>query len=305
MDVRHLTLDCKACGQRHQIDIDFDLLSPEQLQGISPILDNFVCENVARMYRVFGFALDTRVAIFSQVGLEYAKKQLAAGLRDQWGHRNFEEKLARFTKLNLSFVGVPDEYYGLLSEIVDVYCCGHFYPAMTAAGALGERILNRLLIKTRDHFKNTKHYKDVYRKQSFDNWDKPIFILKEWGIISSEVAEAFEKLKVYRNDSIHYNEGYAFEENTHHAITELTKIIDLQFNYINRTDLFWVFDVPGEIWLKSAQQANPFVKEFVLPHCAWLSAYCEPSPTGLSAGVMAPLAPLSDDEFLNARRNKK
>jgi hypothetical protein len=305
MDLRSQTFDCNTCGQTHRIDIDFDLLTPEQLSGAAPVLTNFICENVARMYRVFGFALDTRVTLFSQDGLEAQSKSLAESLRDQWGSQNFEDKLSRFKKLNLSFIGIPEDYYAFLREIVDSYCCGHFYPAMTSAGALGERILNRLLIKTRDHFKASKHYRDIYRKQSFDNWDKPILILRDWGVISAEVAESFEKLKIHRNDSIHYNEGYAFEENAHSAIMELAQIVDRQFNYTKRTDLFWVFDVPGEIWLRSAQMNTPFVKEFVLPHCAKLTAYCETSSAGIAAGVMAPLAPLSDEEFINARKAKK
>jgi len=305
MDLRPQAFDCNTCGQTHRIDIDFDLLTPEQLSGAAPVLTNFICENVARMYRVFGFALDTRVTLFSQDGLEAQSKSLAESLRDQWGSQNFEVKLSRFKKLNLSFIGIPDEYYALLREIVDSYCCGYFYPAITSAGALGERILNRLLIRTRDHFKASKHYKDVCRKQSFDNWDKTILILRDWGVISAEVAESFEKLKIHRNDSIHYNEGYAIEENAHSAIMELAKIVDRQFNYTKRVDLFWVFDVPGEIWLRSAQMNIPFVKEFILPHCAKLTAYCEISSTDIAAGVMAPLAPLSDEEFIKARKAKK
>jgi hypothetical protein len=304
MDLRSQILECKICGQAHRIDIDFDLLTPEQLSGSFPVLTNFICENVARMYRVFGFALDTRVTLLSQMGEEQSKT-LSESLLDQWGSRNFEDKLLRFKRLNLSFIGIPDEYYTLLREIVDVYCCGHFYPAMTSAGALGERILNRLLIKTRGHFKTSKYYKEIYKKQSFDNWDKPILVLRDRGIISADVAESFEKLKIHRNDSIHYNEGYDFEENAHLAITELARIVDLQFNYIKRIDLFWVFNVPGEIWLRSTQAENPFVKEFVIPHCARLSAYCEASSKGIIEGIVAPLAPLADEAFINARKAKK
>jgi hypothetical protein len=257
------------------------------------------------MYRVFGFAFDTRVSVFNQGVAEEHKTNLSENLRQKWGNLDFETKLGRFRELNISYLGIPDEYYELLGQIVDCYCCGYFYPAMTSAGALGERILNRLLMKTRHHFKSTDEYKAIHRKRSFDNWDKPISILKGWDIISVDVAEAFEKLKVYRNDSIHYKEGYAFEENTHAAITELAKVIDLQFNYVKREDLFWVFDVPGEIWLRSSKLTNPFVQEFVLPHCSWLSAYCEPSTSGLIEGINAPLAPLSDEDFLRARRNKQ
>jgi hypothetical protein len=254
------------------------------------------------MYRVFGFALDTRVSIFSVPAAEQQQAFLGNSLREQWGAQDFDQKLERFKSLNLSYLGIPEEYYELLSEIVDSYCCGYFYPSMTSAGALGERILNRLLLKTRAHFKGTQEYKTIYRKQSFDNWEKPISVLKAWGIISVAVAVAFDRLKVYRNDSIHYKDGYLFEANAHAAVRELATIIDLQFNYVTRKDLFWIFDVPGEIWLKSNQVANPFVKEFVLPHCISLTAYDEVSSSGIRPGKNAPLAPLSDENFLAARR---
>jgi len=299
MDIRTQTLDCKSCGQQHHFEIDFDSLTPAQLARQEPVM-TFRCDRVARMYRVHGFALDTRVKSFGEHGNKEHSEQLAESLKTQWGSSDFEEKLARFVELDLSLLGIPDEYYELLREIVDTYCSGYFYPAMTAAGALGERILNRLILKTRDYFKESPHYKKIYRKESFDHWDLPISLLGDWKVISADVANAFNNLKTFRNQAIHYNEGYDFAENSKIAVSELARIINLQFNYIQRRDIFWVFDVPGEIWLKSTYAEDPFVKEFVIPHCAHISAYCEPG----SQGINAPLAPLTDEEFIEARRQK-
>jgi hypothetical protein len=107
-------------------------------------------------------------------------------------------------------LGVPDEYFGLLRQITATYACGHFFPAQTAAGALGERVLNRLIIRVRRHFESTPEYKKIYQKASFDNWDQPVEILQRWGVIPDAVADAFRRLKPLRNDAIHYRDGYDF-----------------------------------------------------------------------------------------------
>ena len=257
------------------------------------------------MYRIMNFALDTRSGLLNQGDVGNAHESIIQGLKQQWGERDFDTKLERFRKLGLSFFGIPDEYYDLLRQIVDAYCCGQFYPAMTGAGALGERILNRLILKTRNYYRTTPEYKTIYRKKSFDQWEKPIEVLETWGVIAPVVADAFRRLKVHRNDSIHYRDGYPFAENAKSAVFELFEVINGQFNYSKREDLFWVFTVSGEIWLRTDKEDDPFVKEFVLPHCAWLSAYCQPTQDGLVMGEQAPLAPLSDEEFLAARRQKK
>ena len=233
-----------------------------------------------------------------------AKSNLADELKAQWGTNDFDKKLERFIDLDLVLLGVPEEYYELLTPIIYSYCCGYYYPAMTGAGSLGERILNRLILKTRDHFKSTDEYKKIYRKNSFDQWDQPVNILEGWGVISNVVADAFLNLKQYRNESIHYNDGYNFQSNARAAVKLLAKIIDLQFNYMKRNDLFWVFTVPGEIWVRSEATDQPFVKEFILPHCLHLTAYCEPTATPPKKGANAPLKPIKDEDFLEARKNR-
>jgi hypothetical protein len=308
MDIRVQVLDCDKCGQQHKIEIDFDQLSNRQKRGLDPVLDSYICPNIALMYRAFGFALDTRVSAiksFREHGLAEQERSLASQLKTDWGDANFEDKLDRLLSLDLAFLGIPEEYYTLLNSVVSTYCCGYFYPAITSAGALGERILNRLVIKLRDHFKSSEHYRKIHRKASFDQWDTPIKILKDWGVISEKVSKTFLELKKYRNDSIHYNDGYCFEANAQHAVKALGSIIDLQFNYVNRRDLFWVFDVPGEIWLRSEVINDPFVVEFVLPHCALLGPSCEPSATPPVKTEKFPLKPITDEDFLNLRKNRK
>lgn len=111
-------------------------------------------------------------------------------------------------------------------------------------------------------------------------------------------------MKTFRNDSIHYNIGYDFKANAHNAVVALAEIIDGQFNYEKRKDLFWVFHVLGEIFLKSEKIDDPFVKEIVLPHCALITPYSEPTADPPVRGKNTPLKPLSDEEFMNFRKMK-
>ncbi len=303
-DIRELTLNCERCGKSHNVKIDYATLTKGQLAGREPVISNFMCPDVAYMYRVMGFVLDTRVNILKNPAMNSHQLQIKKQLQSEWGARDFDKKLDRFINLNLAFIGIPEEYYNLLWTVTSTYCSGYFYPAMTSAGSLGERILNRLILKTRGYFTSSEHYKKIWNKKSFDQWDKVIEILEDWQIISKEVSELFNKLKKYRNDSIHYNDDYDFELNSHDAVKTLAEIINKHFNYHNRTDLFWVYNIPGEIWVKSEKINDPFVKEFVLPHCLQLTPFCEPSANPPIQGKHTPLKPLTDEEFISIRNDR-
>ena len=297
-------IDCDRCGEKHKrvFEANLTVAQLERKELVSAPF--FICPNIALMYRVVAYSFDFTVNIFKSNNIE-EQKRFSNQLQEKWGSVDFENKLKRYIDLDMQYLGIPEEYYGLLKPIIDSYCCGLYYPAITSIGSLGERILNRLIIKTRTHFKTSVHYRKVWNKNSFDQWDNVINILKDWEIITDEVATLFVELKQYRNFSIHYNENYDFEHNCHKAIKIISQIINLQFNYIKRKDLFWVFDVPGEIWLRTEMIDNPFVKEFVLQNCVIASPYCEPFASPPTRGENIPLKPLSDEEFIELRKSRK
>jgi hypothetical protein len=61
------------------------------------------------------------------------------------------------------------------------FVIGAYYPALVSACALGERILNHLILDLRGFYKNKPEYRQVYRKESFDNWQIPVDTLEAWG----------------------------------------------------------------------------------------------------------------------------
>ena len=162
VDNRDVTYDCKRCDQQHIITVDFSKLSKDQREGREPVTRNAICPNTAYMYRIMNWGIDTRVSWLAAEIPQNIREETINGIKFEWGELNFDAKLERFVELDISFMGVPEEYYNLLSSVVSSHCCGYFYPAMTSAGSLGERILNRLIIKTRDYFKSSKHYKRIW-----------------------------------------------------------------------------------------------------------------------------------------------
>ncbi len=84
--------------------------------------------------------------------------------------------------------------------------------------------------------KHHPDYKKVYSKQGFPDWDFAVQVLLDWKVISAEVADSFLELKKFRNDAIHYNDGYDFQINTKTAVVLMAKIVEKQFGYLERKD---------------------------------------------------------------------
>ena len=140
-------LTCTVCGLRHSIEVDVNSLSHAQKSGIAPVLDNFVCPSAARMYRVTSYAFDLRVNSLNLPATDSLSIGIVAGLAKEWGENDIDQKVRRYKELGLAFLGIPEEYYKLQWEVVSSYCCGQYFPSMTSAGSLAERILNRLILK--------------------------------------------------------------------------------------------------------------------------------------------------------------
>jgi hypothetical protein len=52
-------------------------------------------------------------------------------------------------------------------------------------------ILNHLLLDLREEFRGTPEYKQIHRKDSFDNWDLAIDTLEAWSVLLPDAAKGF------------------------------------------------------------------------------------------------------------------
>lgn len=202
------------------------------------------------------------------------RDRICADLKRQFGEADFETKLANFIDLgarNCSAVSYHNRFY---IQCRSAFVGMNYYPALTGACALGERILNHLLIDLREYYKSTPEYKKVYNKNSFDRWELPIEVLLSWKVLRPEAAQEFTKLAKLRNRSIHFNlETY---KNARADALEANKllgaIIDLQFGSFGPHPWF-IKGTQGVSIIRKDWESSPFIKEFYLPSSDFVGPY--------------------------------
>jgi hypothetical protein len=232
-----------------------------------------------KRYRVLSFDFDTRATWLKkeiqESWEEKVKEQwknnkisIMEGLIAEYGAIDAFKKIDNFTKLDsnpASIIAFHNKFFG---QIRSAYVIGSFYAALTGACALGERILNHLILRLRGYYKNTDEYKNVYRKDSFDNWDIAINTLEAWSVLLPNAVNSFKELKEIRNKSIHFNPETDSndEELASEAISKIKQIVDCQFSGFGRQPWF-IEGIPGACYVKLSSEEIPFVKEIVIPNC--------------------------------------
>jgi len=289
-------ITCPVCQRNHTITA-----TDAQSRGEEPV--HFSCPDLDRRYRLVGFYVDTRRRLYSLQGLEDDALKLTDQLKAELGTHEFERKFDRWKQIDYPPLGLIDEYPDKIRQIINTYCVGYSYPAVTASCCLAERVLNRLVLKTRDHFKTHSEYKKIRRKDSFDDWERMLSLISEWELVPKRAIELFRDLMPIRHQSVHYREGYDFEEVAPIVINNLIAAIAEVFGVINRKDIYLVFDVPGEVWVRSDAERLPFVKEFVLPHCYRAHAVHDVDIQSRKINErLGKTGPLTDEEFVELRK---
>lgn len=294
-----IELICPTCQQKHQMSV-----TESQAQGKEPIY--LLCPDLDRRYRLMGFYIDSTRSFYSTPALKEQAESYTEHLKAILGNDNFQEKFERWRSIDYPPLGLIDEYPEKITQIIHTYSAGYFYPAVTSACCLTERILNRLILKTRGHFKDHVHYKKICRKESFDDWAKMVTVISDWQIIPEKAINLIKELMPIRHQSIHYNESYNFEAIASNVINKLIAAITEIFGVINRKDIYLVFDVPGEIWVRFEAQQNPFVKEFVLLNCYHAHAVHDIDfEKKKITERLGKIGPLTDKEFVELRKSSK
>jgi hypothetical protein len=230
-----------------------------------------------KRYRLREFALDATQNIFNMPNntpmIEKQKQETKKYLVSRFGEMDFDNKFKRYMEIKKPILGIVEEYWYLLNEIVDAYVSGYFYPALTGACCLGERIFNVMILKLRPYYKSNKFYKDIYNKNSFNDWKRAIDILKDWQVIDNKVENVYRSLGEIRHESVHYhNKEQDLRKITIDAINNINFIADRIFGILNRKDILLLFDVPGEIYIRKEAEKIPAVREFYIPS-AFLVGY--------------------------------
>jgi hypothetical protein len=230
-----------------------------------------------KRYRVLSFDFDSRATNLEPIPdhwKENVKKlrienreKTILGLKYQYGEQNSELKIANFVDLKSKPFSISAFHNKFLEQARNAYVIGSYYPALTGVCALGERILNRMIILLRNYHKDSPEYRKVYRKDSFDNWALAIDTLESWNELLPEAVYKFRELHGKRNKAIHFNPetDHNDKELALEAIHLMQDIVSIQFSSFGTQP--WVFCVPGEIYIKKEWEHIPFVKEIFIPNC--------------------------------------
>jgi hypothetical protein len=232
-----------------------------------------------KRYRVLAFDFDARANILNQeIGdkwepnvkamWEQNKQQIIDGLAAEYGPTGLHEKVENFKSIGAMPISLIAFHNKFFRQARSAFVIGAYYPSLTAFCALGERVLNHLVILFRDDFKGSKEYKHVYRKDSFDNWDLAIDTLESWEILLPKTVQSFKLLRNLRNKTLHFNpdtdandRAMAFEANK-----LFTEIVNEQFSGFGLQP-WYIEGTKGAMFVKKNYENRPFVNKVVLSNC--------------------------------------
>jgi hypothetical protein len=199
------------------------------------------------------------------------RAQIVERLKLEHGTRHIERIIKNTADLGPKSMSLVSYHNELHEQARRSFVTAAYYPALVAACALGERILNHLVLDLRNHFKASPHYKKVYRKASFDDWPFVVAILTDWQVLASDVGKNFLALGELRNRSIHFNPNtyQSLRDDALAALSPLDKIIAKQFGYFGGQPWF-IDDTPGAQFVKRASESDPFVQHYIIPRSGFV-----------------------------------
>lgn len=235
-----------------------------------------IVDHGLRRHRCWGFDFDTRAVLLNtkieeswEESIKHQwvanKSSITEGLKRQFGEIDHQRKVQNFTDLGVKPFSIIAHHNSLFAQVRNAFVIGAYYPALTGACALGERILNHLVIDLRDCFRETQEYKHVHRKKSFDDWKLAVQTLAAWDVLLDEVKQEFEKLEKLRHRSIHFSpETYPnLRADALAASIHIREIVGTQFGVFG-TQPWFIEGVMGASFIKKEFQSRPFISKCYL-----------------------------------------
>ena len=235
------------------------------------------------------------------------RAQTITALYHEFGERNADNKIQNFIDLGPKPMSVLAFHNAFFAQIRTAFVMRSYYPALTAACALGERILNHLILELRDQFRGTPEYREVYRKQSFDDWSIAINTLASWDVILPTAVDDFRLLMDRRHRALHFRpevdtnaRALALE-----AVLCLQRIIGEQFSAFGAQPWFMT-DIPGESYIKQQWEGRPFIQRIYIPNAVRVGPRHRIESVVPHVSIIDPdheidLGEATDEEFAAAR----
>jgi hypothetical protein len=227
----------------------------------SPAELGCVADRGKRRHRPMLFDFDSRAA-----SLPSQREALVQSISHSFGPENIDRKVQNFRDMGTKPFSIVAHHNPLFDDVRSAFVAGAYYSALVGACALGERILNHLLIDFRDDFRASPEFKKVHSKASFDDWGRMIQVLKAWDVLLPEALVQFQRLEKLRNRSIHFNEGLPLtvRSDALAAIGHMRAIVGSQFGWFGNQPWF-IEGIAGTAFIKRQYETNPFVRRYILP----------------------------------------
>jgi hypothetical protein len=295
----------------------FNLNHPRTTRSL--ILDR-VSPSMKR-YRILPFFadFDTRSLILTEPISEEWEEHLKAqhrqdrentvrGLKAEFGEVEANQKIQNFVDIGSKPFSIIAFHNAFFAQVRSAFVMGSYYPALTGVCALGERILNHLILALREDFKLTSEYKKVYRKDSFDDWSLAIDTLVAWDVLLPVAADDFRVLMRKRHEAIHFRPetDLNVRQLALDAVTCLQKIIGEQFSGYGLQPWF-ITGIPGEIYIKKTWESKPFISKVYLQNGLLLGPhhrieFIHPQLQIIDPDHNKDCLEISDDEFVRIRK---
>ena len=206
--------------------------------------------------------------------LAESREQVRQGLSAQFGGRALERKVADFVAIKSKPFSVLAYHNQFFEQVRTAFVLGAYYPALVGACALGERILNHLILDLRAAYSGTPEYKRVSRKDSFDDWRVPIDTLEAWDVLVPEATTEFRARMVLRHRSIHFNISTyeTLREDALAAILHLREIIEAQFGTFGLKP-WLIHETAGLMFIRKDWEDRPFIRAYHARSCPFVGPY--------------------------------
>lgn len=228
-------------------------------------------------YHVPILSFDTRSETLRQTPTEQwsdeakaAHEERVERLRQQISHEfgglNLDMKVRNFADIGQLPWSIRAHHNEFLAQARDAFVMGQYYPALTAACALGERMLNHMIIDLKGHYDTQEP--ELRTGQPIQNWQRMIHILDRWGALAPTATQAFRRLYGLRNRSIHFNRDTVERQRSdaQRALQLVKTIVNAQFASFGR-DCPWI-DFDGfRFFVKKEFESHPFVLAYYSRAC--------------------------------------
>lgn len=247
---------------------------------------------------------------------ENNRQRVRVQLIHEYGNADHDRKIEDYAALGSAPWSAVDRHSLFLDQVRDSFTFGAYYPALVGACALGERILNEMVIRLRGSYAtHPATTKAVAINKSFPDWATCIDALVKWGVIDDPLGTKFNNLRKFRNRSVHYGTHLADSDARDDALTAIMliqDIIQLLFQPYGGPPRF-IVGTSGHTFLSLSSENEPFVREFLLPRAVLVSPTFD-MPFNMAEGWFDVLddetyqerfPTLNDEEFAKHRRDPR